>query len=134
MSAPFRLAWLLLVAGMVLFVGGSLPLGWPTSWAGVACLVLGILVTALSSRDRDDPRSTDGAFRGGVFVSMLLTPTVVLLIFAVLIGFCGLIVGLIAGFGAQLLLVCIRMLLMAMVVSFVTGIPAYASLPRRTHS
>ncbi|MCH7226176.1 hypothetical protein [Haloferula sp. A504] len=131
MSVPFKLAWLLLVAGMILFIGGMLPLDWPTAWAGIGCLMVGSFVTGLLPRDRDDPRSTDGAFRGGVFVSMLLNATVLPLVFGALIGVCALIIGLFAGFPFTLLTVSLRMLAIALVYSFVTGIPAYATLPSR---
>lgn len=130
MSAPFKLAWLLLVGGMVLFIGGMLPLDWPTAWPGVGCLILGLFVTGILPRDRDDPRSTDGAFRSAVFVSMLLNATVLPLVFGLLIGFCALVVGLFAGFQFSLLTVSLRMLAIALVYSCVTGIPAYATLPR----
>lgn len=131
MSVPFKLAWLLLLAGMILFIGGMLPLEWPTAWAGIGCLIVGIFVTGLLPRDRDDPRSTDGAFRSAVFISMLLNATVLPLVFAVLIGLCAVLVGLFAGFQLSLLTVSLRMLAMALVYSFVTSIPAYATLPRR---
>lgn len=131
LSAPFRLAWALLIGGMVLFVGGMLPLDWPTVWPGVGCLFIGVFLTGLAPRDRDDPNSTDGSFRSAVFISLLLTPTVLLVLFAIIIAFCGLVVGLFAGFEFSLLVVGVRMLLMALVYSFVTGIPAYASNQQR---
>lgn len=130
MSLPFKLAWLLLLAGMVLFIGGMLPLDWPTAWPGVGCLILGVFVTGVLPRDRDNPASTDGAFRSSVFVSMMLNATVLPLLFGVLIAFCALVVGIFAGFQLSLLTVSLRMLAMALVYSFVTGIPAYATLPR----
>ena len=130
MSVPFKLAWLLLLAGMVGFIGGMLPLDWPTAWPGLCFLVFGAFVTGVLPRDRDDPASTDGSFRSAVFVSMLLNATVLPLLFAVLIAFCALVVGLFAGFQLSLLTVSLRMLAMALVYSFVTSIPAYATLPR----
>lgn len=129
LSAPHLLVWLMLIAGMVLFIGGLLPLAWPTAWHGAGLIALGVVVMLFLPRDR---APSDARFRSGVFMSGFLTTTVGLLIFVPLLAFSGLVIGLIDGFRASLVLACLRMLAMLLALGFVTGIPRCARIGDRS--
>lgn len=125
-----RLAWLLLVVGAGLIIGGLLPTGWDSGWAGTLLFLLGGVVVLMTDK-RESPDSTDSDFRSALFMSavLLLLANVVIVLPLILLG--TVVVGLIQGFDLGLLGSGMRMVVILNLYLFVSGIPQASRISGR---